>query len=597
MGKGRFKIPASEVERLLAGPKLAPLSQVYRPVPNRDDVVSHMPPRISLGVADSIDEPFDIFPWFFALTAMVTGVSLFIFSTSSEMMVIAGLSWLLWIQRVLFLISGIGCLWTLLLGNGNVKVRGMSYAMGAIASFVLLGVCILLNRPVGALLFGAFGVGIISSFFTRGIRAFAVHLLLILTGLCVLGGVFPANSGVEQLIPSGIAVAVPTIALIWLAASILSGVLYHIGKRQSKGAGIAGVGILFFLLSFIAVGLAQHFSWILSFFILSTAVTMVVAVVWDPETLARRSDKAVFTMTYLLIGSVFLVTIGVVHVISSSLLSTMADTLEDRVTYGKVVTVSAIDVAKGAIEGIAQNTAFGDAVGKKSEDILRAYSRGLLEGNRLIAEVHIIDTTGAILQSYPVEENPQEEITGVIELMNQALTAGKPLVRTYLYTERGKTNPFAWIAVPVYDGNRQMVGGIAASMNFGELSDSLQKIGRSERGEYLEIMDREGRMIVHPKYGDTGESGQHKHMTSLGGEGKKGLIKTIDERGEMVLQSYDSVGRMDWGISAMAPVYSSMELMPVAGLVVSLVVVSTILCIGMALMVRTVRRKVSIEAP
>jgi len=76
-----------------------------------------------------------------------------------------------------------------------------------------------------------------------------------------------------------------------------------------------------------------------------------------------------------------------------------------------------------------------------------------------------------------------------------------------------------------------------------------------------------------------------------------GIETTFDERGEMVLMSFDSIGRMEWGISAVTPIDANMELMPVAALVVSLVVISTLITVGMATMVRSMRRKVSIGGP
>lgn len=596
MGKGRFKIPASEVERLLSGPKNIPASSVTT-LPVGTQTIHALPSRTALGITDSMDEPLDIFPWFFSLASIVSGASLFIFSTSVEMMANAGLLWILWIVRFVFLIAGIFGLWTLLVGNGNSRAKMSAFGLGVIASFTLVGVSLLLGRPVGALLYGSFGISILASFFVPGIRAFAINVLLFLVGLGMIGIFFPKVHGLEQLIPTGISFPTQYLALGILGYTLLSGLLYHLGKKYSRILGILGVASMFFLFAVISVALAQHLSWVMSFMVLTMAVSMGIAVFWEPDSLRRRSDKAVFTMTFLLIGSIFLLTIGVVHVISSSLLSTMADTLEDRVTYGKVVTVTAVDTVKNALEGMAQNTVFGDAVGKKSLDILSAYSRGLIEGNRMIAEVHIADTAGVILQSYPKEDDPPDEYERVKELLREALSTGKPLVRTLLYTERGATEPHTWIAVPVYDSNRQIVGGVTGDMNVGELSDSLQRIGRSERSEYLEIIDSDGHIIVHPNFGDTGQAQAHKQFTAISGNGQSGFAKTVDERGEIVLQVSDSVGRMNWGISAMAPVYSSMELMPVAALVVSLVVVSTVLCVGMASMVRSVRRKVTIEGP
>jgi len=596
MGKGRFKIPVSEVERLLSGPKNVPASSVTT-LPVGTQTIHALPSRTALGITDSMDEPLDIFPWFFSLASIVSGASLFIFSTSVEMMANAGLLWILWIVRFVFLIAGIFGLWTLLVGNGNSRIRMLSYGCGVIASFTLVGVSALLGRPIGALLYGSFGISILASFFVPGIRAFAINVLLFLVGLGMIGIFFPKVHGLEQLIPTGISFPTQYLALGILGYTLLSGLLYHLGKKYSRILGILGVASMFFLFAVISVALAQHLSWVMSFVLLVTAVSMGIAVFWEPESLRRRSDKAVFTMTYLMIGSIFLLTIGIVHVISSSLLTTMADTLEDRVTYGKVVTVTAVDTVKSALEGTAQNTVFGDAVGKKSVEILSAYSRGLIEGSRMIAEVHITDTEGVILQSYPMEEDPQEEYERVKEVVLESLSVGKTIAKTVMYTERGASEPHAWIAVPVYDSNRQIVGAISGDMNIGELSDRLQRIGRSERGEYLEIIDSDGQIIVHPNFGDTGEAQAHKQFTAVSGGGQNGFVKTIDERGEIVLQSADSVGRMNWGISAMAPVYSSMELMPVAALVVSLVVVSTVLCVGMACMVRSVRRKVTIEGP
>ncbi len=596
MGKGRFKIPASEVERLLTGPKIPsvlPMAHVF----TNDQTVHDLPSRTSLGITDSMDEPLDIFPWFFSLTSIVSGVSLFIISTSVEMMTQTGLLWLAWVVRFMFLFAGILGLWTLLVGNGNSRIRMLSYGCGVIASFTLVGVSVLLGRPIGALLYGSFGISILCSFFLSGIRAFALHVLMFLFGIIVFGIFFPQINGIEQLIPSGMNLPIQQLSL-WLFVSVVfSGMLYLLGKRYSRIVGFLGVAIMFFIITAVSVALAQHLSWIMSFVLMVTAVSMGIAEFWEPESLRRKSDKAVFTMTYLMIGSIFLLTIGVVHVISSSLLTTMADTLEDRVMYGKVVTVTAVDTVKSALEGIAQNTVFGDAVGKRSVDILSAYSRGLIEGSRMIAEVHITDIAGVILHSYPTEEDPQEEYERVREVVLESLSVGKSIAKTVVYSERGASEPHAWIAVPVYDSNRQIVGAISGDMNIGELSDRLQRIGRSERGEYLEIIDSDGQMIVHPDFGDTGEAKAHKQFTAVSGGGQNGFVKTIDERGEIVLQSADSVGRMNWGISAMAPVYSSMELMPVAPLVVSLIVVSTVLCIGMSCMVRSVRRKVTIEGP
>jgi excisionase family DNA binding protein len=604
VGRGRFRIPQSEVDRLLlAGKRSADLPQT-EPAPDagaepsvriaaHDLTDSDVAPRLAWGsaVRETLDNVPNVFVWFLAMASVCLGTAMFLFSQTLEEFSVVAASGLLPVIRALFLCGGLALTVSEINQRKWDGLRMMSLATLAGCYLLFAWVHVVLGDVDGAALFGLLSVGVIGTIAWNlpGTRVLAAYVIAIAVAVPVILVTAPADTGIRELLTAISPVTALGFTGMWAAGLVFFGWLAVWGRAHSRmtlgvAAGAATVGLVA-----LAYGYAVHLAWGRAFFALTLGFMVLFAVVWDPERIIRRIDRALIVVSLLVVMLLFAGALGVLRVVQTNMLTVASDQLSDKVTYARIAVTSNLGMTRTALEGLAGSAAFTAAITKPAPEILLTHIRGVFEGNRLLSDIGVFGRDGHRIVLYPADAQSAVTDAALDGMLTRAKDTGKTVV------EQAPDRTRILIAVPAYGAKNEYVGAVVGAINVQVLGDKLAEIARTARGEYVEVIDRTGAIVVHPGTVKTDGTDAHQLATRKGATGERGTTIAYDERGELTLQAYDGVPELGWGIAVVSPIVSIMRLTSVISVAVFTVLVFAAIVVGMFYLVRTVKRKVSVS--
>lgn len=407
VGKGRFRIPQSELNRLLMHSNkqidgITPAgSTVVPPVETAEGVsvpVLDQHAGMAHGHAGNaaITSVPSLFDWFISIASIVLGSSMFLFSRHLDEFAVMGFAQWMSPVRVAIIASGIGLMLTDVIGKSKtwwrvVFLSILIFGYGAFAAILWFS-----GDFVGVLLFGSLA-GVIATSLLSGISGIASFSLYIACMTFTLPVVFRA-----------IAVANPT--LIWWATMDI---------RPVPGIiGVASIGIGINALLFLAyrrftkvfwtimamfcgmlIGLSIWYTgqmyWGRALFLLVTALTGLFLPSWHSLSFEHKSDRKIVFLSFGTVLALFLLAIGVVRLLQTALLQFAATQLTNKAAYGRLVVESTVLSVEQTLEGVSEDPILVSAIQKKDTGLIHTVNRGIFEANRRFKYLATFDATGS----------------------------------------------------------------------------------------------------------------------------------------------------------------------------------------------------------
>lgn len=567
VGKGRFRIPQSELDRLLLvkGGTSSVVSLPKSPV-----VVSQMPYVASMSMTDvhpssyASDEFIDpiaanrsvevpsLFDWFVGVGSIIVGFAMFLFSKSyEEFAVTSSVSWIL-MMRTIFIAAGFG----LLLSDMSGKKSGV---WSSIFRFVLLFVYLVysvLSMHSGAVdvgvLFGLMAPLLVVSFRSS---ALGVHLF-ILYSLCASLYVFfmmgLQHAALATSVLMGISEA--ETGMLFGILGLISVALTYLAYRGSTT--VLRIGIIAQCVILIASSYqyAQQMMWGRSLFILMTAIFTSFVPLWKTLTFAHKRDRS---FVFGVIGSLlllFVFVIGCIHIMQTNMISVISRELDNKVVYGKVSVESALESAKSSVASLASNPLLIDSMKPDKAGIRVDLSKTVVGTNTSLRQLSILSASGDVLTTYPLSESRQANSIDENYFVKAVKTKQMVVSDVLESKEDGSTRTVVVIAMPILSQGGAVQGVVAGELDIDAIGLKLQQLSSESTGEYAMLIDTGARYIIHPDHAQIGLLSDAQDPIRLGLSGGRGITDGYFADGISTLTAVDSVhGSKGWSLAIRVP--------------------------------------------
>lgn len=596
VGTGRFRIPQNELNRLLqiskgqaaAGERgsIVPMTGTIMPPDSGIITPYEGAPPFSLSLFGRIHTVTgNIFDWFIGVGAVVSGIALFLFNQTFDVLHIQLVTPMMQAIRILLVGGGIGILLTNFTHGAHKTWHRVFYGV-LVVGFTALTIFLAMTRDIDAVgIYGTLTVVIALTIFVRlgRILPFALYLTLLAAVAPIVAFAAPTDSHVAALVNAlNVTPVVMAIGLSCLCFGFI--LLFLLGVYRKKALFwlcTYAAAIVYFLLAFL---FAQHQFWSRAFYFMILGLTSMYLPSWEDLSLPRNKKAHILAISVFgVIMAVIVIGIAVVYVTQLNVLATVKSENAQKVDYARAAMESDIQSVKSTVTTASINPDLVAAVEKKNITSLTDLSRIMFGSSDNIRRIVMLDKNGTALFMYPFGIFDQTDLS-FRDYFIQARDTGKLSVSDMFEAFADNSHrKVVTISAPLYTADKQFAGVLAASLDLTAMSARLQKIAVADRGEYIVVLDSHGKRIMHPVSSLIGTDTESSDPTLLGIQGKTGVGEGDTYDGIHSLIAYTSINEsLHWAIALKAPfndIYalSNTANFVVAGLIISCIVIAALI--------------------
>lgn len=585
IGKGRFRIPETELARVLHLSKNK--EQTFLTVPEAPAA----PPARSVVQLGDILAP-NLFDWFIGMGAVVAGFGLFLFNINFGSEDLAKDPIVFPLVRIFLIACGTGIIATSMHfeGRGWHKVFHVSLALiGFLNAFGLIRS----GDVEGGLLYGLLALVILVSEYLRWdgpvaivlyatLIAFMFPLILLFLpmnsqtlGMSSLFGLTPVSTGIF-----GLFAAVVLVTGLWA------------GYWKNRTAYIVFAGLIAACDMLIAIWYAHLMYWSRAFFLVVTGYFIGLLPYWWPieQSIVRRY-KYMLHGIFLGVGGVMLVAILIVSVLQQNIWQARERELMNKLYIAQTRIDNVVSSVIGSLTVAATNEDFVSVIANNDIAKLNIYAKILYESNPNIRRLVFLDGEGEGIALYPYGtfDDPNYAYR---DYFTKAKSTGKPVISDVFQARTDQSGRYVVVvSVPLVEPGGTFRGVITASLDLERMEFLLNQIAASEWGEYFVVSDAKGVILAHPNFDLVGTTAPSGDPLYLGLAGEKGVLQGIMIENARGMISYIGVPTLTWGLSLRVPSRNVFELTSFAIWAV-FGVVGAILMMGIA-MFSLVRQRIS----
>jgi excisionase family DNA binding protein len=589
VGRGRFRIPEQELARVLhLSKKESSVTGIQSPVvspmavqaPTGDAVFVEAQQLSPDGENVSRTAP-NIFDYFVGTTAMIIGLSLFVFNARFGDPDAASFVRMIPLLRIVLLASGIGVLVSSMIARFGVWHK----LFHIVLAIVTLGNAYTLFRVqdvTGAVLYGVLGIVVLVSTVVRfgGIVTVLLYVSTIAAAVPLAMVLAPSDPHVTALLST-----VPMTPVVALTLSVVVGMVLSLGAwvGYAKQRSIFTIATWCMALCDVAVAVwfAHSQYWNRAFFMLIVSYFTGILPYWWPLQQALHRRYAYILHGVLCgVAGVLLVAVFIVYVLQQSLWNTKTAEIANKLQIAKTSVTNALDSVQSSLLVAAGNQDFVRSVEKKSLVTLNSYAKIVYESNLFIRRLVFLDADGAGIALYPYGTFDEPSFA-YRDYFQQVKTTKKLFVSNVFQVRSDQDAQFVVVvAVPFLNARGDFVGAMTASVDLERISLHLGQIIDSAYGEQFTVVDTRGTILVHEDRQRIGTALPDDHVLrqSLTGSSDVTTGRTMDE--VMSLIGWTYVEKTQWGIGLVAPAVrvlsvASFAIWSMFGVIVVLLLLST----------------------
>lgn len=581
VGKGRFRIPQSELNRLL----LITKGQSEAP-PDTGIITPHEAhPPFSLSIFGKTHTvAANIFDWFIGVAAIVSGVALYLFNQSFDVVRVQSAGLVMPAVRILLVGGGLGILLTNFLYDSHRIWHRVFHGVLAVAG-ITMTIVLLMTRDSDAV--GIYGtltaVIILTMFVSLGrVVPFVLYLSLLAVVAPVIAFAAPGDFHVAALANAlGVTPFVTGVGLSGLSAIFI--LLFWFGLYWKR--------VLYWLCSYAAaiVYLALAFwfvhdqFWSRAFFFMIIGLTCTYLPSW--EDLVGSRNKKAHTLAVGVFGAIMVVILAAIAVVSITQINVVSTVQQENIRkadFARTMLETDIQSVKSTVTTASINADLISAVQEKNAARLTDLSRIIFESSDSIRRLVIVDKNGTGLFLYPLGTFDQTDLS-FRDYFIQNRTTGKLYVSDVFEALVDNAHrKVVMVSAPLYTADKQFIGVLGASLNLDAISARLQKIAIADRGEYIVVLDSRGKRIMHLVPDLIGTDTEPNDPMLLGLQGKTGVEEGYTYDGVHSLIAYTAIDSLHWAIALKAPYNNIYALSGMANVVVAGLVIG---CIALAALI------------
>jgi excisionase family DNA binding protein len=596
VGTGRFRIPQNELNRLLliskgqsAGKQpgtIVPMTGTLI-APDSGVIAPHeaAPPFFLSIVGRTHLVSSNIFDWFIGIGATVSGIALFLFNQSFDVVNIQSVAPIVSVARILFVGGGTGILLTNFVYDAHRRWHRVFHGVLVVAG-IIMTILMATTRDIDAVgIYGTLTVVIALTTFVRlgKIIPFVLYMTLLAVVAPVVAFVAPADFHVAAL--TAALQTTPVVTQIGLSVVCFGFILLlWLGMYRNKA--------LFFVCSYAAAGayfflgysFAQNQFWSRAFYFMIIGLTCMYLPSW--KDLSMTGNKKAHTLAIGMLGvltAVILIGIMVIYVNQLNVVAIVNREDAQKVDFARTMMETDIQSVTSAVTMASINPALIAAVQENNAATLTDLSRIIFESVGSIRRIVILDKDGTGLFLYPLATFDRTDLS-FRDYFIRARDTGKLYVSDIFEASGDQSHQkVVTISAPLYTPDKQFAGVLAASLDLTAISARLQKIAVVDRGEYIVVLDSHGKRIMHPTPSLIGTDTEPDDPTLLGLKGKTGVAQGATHDGIYSLVAYTGIdSSLHWAIALKAPfnkIYalSNTANVVVAGFIIACIVVAALI--------------------
>jgi excisionase family DNA binding protein len=594
VGTGRFRIPQSELNRLLliskgqAGGKqegnIVPVTGTLIASDSGIITPHESAPPFSLSLLGWVHTvTANIFDWFIGIGAFVAGIAMFLFDQAFDLVNMGSFMLIVPVARILLIGGGLG----VLLANFAYDSHKIWHRVfhGVIAlGFIGLTVFLLVTRDIdGAAVYGVLAVVIVLTVVVRlgKILPFVLYLTLLAAVAPVVAFIAPQDFHIISV--ANALTVTPLIMGIGLSCLGFGFILFlWLGLYRKKSlfwlCSYAAT-IVYFVLAF---WFAHDQFWSRAFFFMIIALTCMYLPSWGDLTLSHnRKAHTLAIGVFISILAVILIGITVVYVTQLNVIATVERENVQKVDYIRIALESDILSVKSTVTTASINPNLVAAVEKKDISSLTDLSRIIFDSSQSIQRIFILDANGYTLFEYPLGQISETDLS-FRDYFIRARDTGMLYISDIFEAVGTSHRKVVTISAPILTPDKKFVGVLAESLDLPSISARLQKIAVVDRGEYVVVIDTHGKRIMHPEASLIGTDTEVTDPTRLGLVGHTGAAEGNTYDGIHSLIAYAPINSLHWAVALKAPfadVYalSNTANVFVAGLVIGFIVIAVLI--------------------
>ena len=581
LGKGRFRIPQSEIDRLMQTQKsnkslLAVTGSVpsvasLRPV-QQGTLVQTQPI-----IGDIRVQIPSLFDWFIATSAVVTGVALFLFNQSTNPSPVAVMPYVAPFLRWTLIIAGIGS-YLSSVSQGSERWHKLFHGILMVGgSFAAIGLW--KQREFdGALIYASLALVIGLSLWKKahGRTGIQLYMSLLAIVAAIVPMLTPRSDHIQRFMDI-FNLSPWVVTLIFGGLGV--GFIFLIWNRNGKMKFFwwASLWVAGFACLAVAFWYAQFLYWSRAFFFITLGFTSLFLPIW--EELKAVRTKRQFFMVHGLFGGVFAVlftSVLIVSVIQFVLLERTKTELVHRLDYGKIALDETITTTQNFLVATSRDNELIKAVEADDKAQMNRLSRQLFESSTTIRRIVILDAKGQGISLYPFGTFDQTDLS-FRDYYIETKKTGLPYISSVfqaLVDQSGRQ--VVVVAVPILKSNGEFVGVLTGSLDLEKLSHKLDKIAMSENGEYFLAIDREGKRVIHPDMTIVGTEVPSDHPARKALDGERGVGYGENLEGEPAVIAYDRLQALGWSIALVDLIGSSVRFTDSSTLTVFIIVIAVV---------------------
>lgn len=574
VGRGRFRIPKSEVERLLSHTRHPgheaeavvsqptvirseqPATFVVAPTvvsaPDvRGDVIAR---RQAAGAPSLLD-------WYVGFTLILTGIAFLL--RPRDMLVALGAGALQALAGFLTL-AGLTFLWLSVTGvkqRFGIAMRNSAVLLGTVAvavPYLFVGDWPGVARAAGLVSVAALPL-VLPSIAPERLFALLVLLPGLFAGAAALSDPsrFPWDSA-RPLVETYPFV----MGAVWLL--FLLGFVMALHRTTERSA-LRVRGSLFGLLGIVSVAFAVR-SLLLGFWdeaaftlpLGTFAFLMPFQERFHNVSFRRRSTA---TMVFGWLGVLLLASMVVTRVVHRQLESSYLASTDREAEQGRMLITDTFRRATSTVGGSVANPLLAEALASASVTDLTSFARSAYEAAAgAVSQVVVTDQDGRFLAQYPIGQPRDLEETAMEDAARDAVAGGGESFSGALFRDTAAALPAMALATPVVSPKGEVLGTMAVALDSASLERRLAALQTRKGYGTILVADERGRFLFHSERSRVGGEarGEQELLSAVNGERALGVGTGND--GAEYLKVAVPLRELGWGIVARYPVSRAYEL-------------------------------------
>ncbi len=503
-----------------------------------------------------------LFDWFISLSSIILGISMFLHTKQVDVLLVGRYSMWFGPIRISLMLSGLGLIVADMIQEEFLRYRSLSNYFRAVlvATYAGLAWILLLGADIdGFAIYGLFAVAILieAAFAVKSSTAYMVYIQSFLIATALIFFYYPADPSLSA-IGGGLVQILDGYKWLWLVVVgfLVSVTLYgFFWEKKVLKTYSAFCGMLLIIL---ALYFANSNYWDRAFFVLIAGMIGMIEPIWETFKLKFQTDRPMVFRMFGIILMFFSLVVVLISITQSILMEDANRNLAEKSDFGRILINNTVDDGFSALDGIAQNPLFQNAFKARDSEGMDSFTKAIFRNNVDLGVVVALDNKGEAVSSYPYSSNILRQNYSRDIFFRNTIGEIRYFSRT-IEPLGGVSETSIIIATPIVEKGSVVIGAMLATIDLNSLGDRLSEITAPALDQKVMLIDGEGRWLFTREGGRVGEKINESDTASLLWSRSPGAEIGYDSTGKYTLFRSSKSRDLGWTVVTAEPIFSILD--------------------------------------